>query len=75
MIWSPDTCFCEYEVKVELVGNVEKLVLVSVKHLCSIHDHMGDQGAFSSALNRNNVANSQNESAQQKLTDKETTRN
>lgn len=36
---------------------------------------MGDQGAFSSALNRNNIANSQNDTPQQKLTDKETTRN
>ncbi len=73
LIWSPDTCFCEYEVLVVTQGVNQILQLVSVKILCSIHNHMGDQGAFSSALNRNTSANSQGNSAEAKLNMKKST--
>ncbi len=62
--WSPDTCYCNYEVE---INQQNKLSLVSVIFLCSIHDHMGDQGAFSSALNRNNTANQNGFSNEAKL--------
>jgi len=71
LTWSPDTCYCNYEVE---INQQDKLSLISVIFLCSIHDHMGDQGAFSSALNRNNTANSQGNSAEAKLNMRESTR-
>ena len=68
--WSPDTCYCNYEV---VIVN-DKLSLISVSFLCSIHDHMGDQGAFSSALNRNNTANQNGNSAEAKLNMRKSTK-
>ena len=62
--WSPDTCYCNYEVELNPQG---KLSLISVIFKCSIHDHQGDQGAFSSALNRNNQANINGNSPEAKL--------
>ncbi len=54
MIWSPDTCWCEYEVD-------NNFNLISVINKCSIHDQMGDQGAFTSAWNRGKANNGQNQ--------------
>jgi len=72
--WSPDTCYCNYEVEIVIQGNKEKLQLVKVIFLCSIHDHMGDQGAFSSALNRNNNANQNGDSNEEKLNMRKSTK-
>jgi len=43
--------------------------LVSVINKCSIHDHMGDQGAFSSAWNRVKANNGQNQNDFRKQTE------
>jgi len=72
--WQNDTCYCNFEVEIIIVGNLEILGLVSVISLCSIHDHMGDQGAFSSALNRNNQSNLAGNSPEAKLNMRNSTR-
>jgi len=72
--WSPDTCYCNYEVIVIQQGNKQTLSLVSVIFKCSIHDHQGDQGAFSSALNRNTNANQNGNSAEAKLNMRKSTK-
>lgn len=65
--WQNDTCYCNFNVEIIIVGNLEQLSLISVISLCSIHNHMGDQGAFSSALNRNNQSNQTRDSPETKL--------
>ena len=67
MNWQNDTCYCNFEVEVVKVANQDKLSLIRVISLCTIHDHMGDQGAFSSALNRNNQSNQAGNSPEAKL--------
>ena len=52
--WSPDTCKCVYEID-------ENFNLISAIYKCSIHDHMGDAGAFSSAWARGKNNNQQNQ--------------
>ncbi len=71
MNWQNDTCFCNFEVAVAPQG----LTLVSVIHKCSIHDHMGDTGAFNSALARNNQSNQAGNSPEAKLNMRNSTRN
>jgi len=65
--WQNDTCYCNFNVEIIIVGNLEQLSLISVISLCSIHNHMGDQGAFSSALTRNNQSNQAGNSPEAKL--------
>ena len=56
-----DTCYCSFVVDLKIVGINRTMDLVSVINKCSIHDHMGDQGAFSSAWNRSKANNGLNQ--------------
>jgi len=69
--WQNDTCYCNFEVE---INQQNKLSLISVISKCSIHDHMGDVGAFNSALNRNNQANQNGNSAEAKFNMRKSTK-
>ena len=67
--WSLDTCYCSFVVELKIVGINRMMDLVSVVNKCSIHDHMGDQGAFSSAWNRSKANNGINQADFRKQTE------
>jgi len=76
LIWSPDSCWCKYEI----TSDDEKLTLVKVLHKCLEHENMGDTGAFNSAWNKGKGINQQpgktpSEKATEKLIAKEATKN
>jgi len=50
--WELDSCWCIYEID-------DNFNLISVIQKCTIHDHMGDVGAFNSAKGRNIAFNNQ----------------
>ncbi len=70
--WQNDTCYCNFIVEINPITGL--MTLVSVISLCTIHDHMGDQGAFSSALNRNNTFNQRGDTPTQKFNDRNSTK-
>ena len=52
--WSPDACWCLFEVDLD---QNDKFVLIKVFEKCLEHEHMGDNGAFNSAFNKQKAFN------------------
>ncbi len=67
MNWQNDTCYCNFEVDL----NMNFIAVISK---CTIHDHMGDIGAFNSALARNNQSNQAGNSAEAKFNMRKSTK-
>jgi len=55
--WSPDACWCLFEVQIIQQGNNDVLDLVKVIEKCLEHENMGDIGAFNSAFNKQKAFN------------------